>query len=351
MSTIYSDGELRFFRLAKGLVDHSTVALRKVFIQEWNSLYPSTPWQNDSTSGSQLLAEERAESRLYDPAYRRDYQHIKDNLSRGNVEEWDVTTLVFALKYTKALTQSRSSRRGRRILDAIHQLKEVRNSLIAHAWKSAISQSKFKRNIDILSQAVGVLVTNSDPLVEKLQTLKNETEFLTGDIVRYKQWLKDDYKNLLLLEKDVERLEEKMKISTPKTDTNTLTVDKAGNFQSAGNSEIILRLRTRVAKLERVVTCVDLTPSRSKPKIFHSERYIKMMNKANFLKFNFHWKDLVKFLQEFTCSSDVDIKLFAGIQQAAAICHSHCSRSKRKEEFQVLTDLIPNTLMANNGYV
>lgn len=191
MSTIYSDGELRFFRLAKGLVDHSTVALRKVFIQEWNSLYPSTPWQNNSTSGSQLLAEERAESRLYDPAYRRDYQHIKDNLSCGNVEEWDVTTLVFALKYTKALTQSRSSRRGRRILDAIHQLKEVRNSLIAHAWKSAISQSKFKRNIDILSQAVGVLVTNSDPLVEKLQMLKNETEFLTGDIVRYKQWLKD----------------------------------------------------------------------------------------------------------------------------------------------------------------
>lgn len=163
--------------------------------------------------------------------------------------------------------------------------------------------------------------------------------------------VKRHYQNLLLLERDIEKLEEKMKISTPKTDTNTLTVDKAGNFQSAGNSEIILRLRTRVAKLERVVTCVDLTPSRSKPKIFHSTRYIKMMNKANFLKFNFRWKELVKFLQQFTCSSDVDIKLFAGIQQAAAICHSHCSRSKRKEEFQVLTDLIPNTLMANNGYV
>ena len=71
--------------------------------------------------------------------------------------------------------------------------------------------------------------------------------------------------------------------------------------------------------------------------------------KANFLKFNFHWKDLVKFLQEFTCSSDVDIKLFAGILQATG--HSHSSRSKMKEEFQALTDLIPNTLMANNGYV
>lgn len=350
MSAIYSDGELRFFRLAKGVVDHSTAALRKVFVQEWNSLYPSTPWQNNSTTGSQLLAEERVplrESRLYDPAYCRDYQHIKDHLSCGNVEEWDVTTLVFALKYSHALTQSRSSRRGRRILDAIYQLKEVRNSLIAHAWKSAISQSKFKRNIDILSQAVGVLVTNSDPLVKKLQTLRNETEFLTGDIVRYKQWLKDDNESLLLLEKDLERLEEKMKISSRKIPA----VDEAGSFESAGNSEIILRIRTRVAKLQREVTSVDLTPSRSKPKIFRSERYIKMMNKANFLKFNFRWEDLGKFLQEFTCSSDVDIKLFAGIQQAAALCHSHCSRSKKKEELQALTDLIPNTLIANNGYV
>ena len=352
MSTIYSDGDLRFFRLAKGLVDHSTVALRKVFIQEWNSLYQSTPWQNNSTSGSQLLAEERAESRLYDPAYRRDYQHIKDNLSCGNVEEWDVTTLVFALKYSDALTQSRSSRRGRRILSAVHQLKEVRNSLIAHAWKSAISQSKFKRNIDILSQAVGVLVTNSDPLVEKLQTLKNETEFLTGDIVKYKQWLNDDYKNLLLLENDLERFEEKIKISDPKNGSSTPAVDaEAGSFEieSTSNSEIISRLRTRVAKLERQVTSVDLIPSRSKPSIFHSERYIKMMNNAYFLKFNFRWKDLEKFLQEFTCGSDVDIKLFAGILQAN--CHSHSSRSKKKNEFQALTDLIPNILMANNGYV
>ena len=347
MSTIYSDGELRFFRLAKGLVDHSTVALRKVFMQEWNSLYPSTPWQNNSTSGSQLLAEEKAESRLYDPAYRRDYQRIKDNLSCGNVKEWDVTTLVFALKYSDALTRTRSSRRGR-ILGAVHQLKEVRNSLIAYASKSAISQSKFKRNIDILRQAVCVLVTNSDPLVEKLQRLKNETEFLTDDIVKYKQWLNEDYKNLLLLEKDLERFEEKLKISDRKHDTSTL---QAGSFESAGNCEIILRLRTRVARLERVITSVDLTPSRSKPRIFHSERYIKMMNKANSLKFNFRWKDLVKFLQEFTCCSDVDIKLFAGILQAAAICHSHCSRSRKKEEFQALTDLIPNTLMANNGYV
>ena len=352
MSTIYSDGDLRFFRLAKGL-DHSTVALRKVFIQEWNSLYPSTPWRNNSTNGSQFLAKEKAESRLYHPAYCRDYQHIKNNLSCGNVEEWDVTTLAFALKYSNALTQSRSSRRRRGILGAVHQLKDVRNKLIAHAPKSAISQGKFKRNINILLQAVGVLVTNSDPLVEKLQTLKNETEFLTGETVKYKQWLNDDYKHLLLLEKDLKRFEEKIMICDPRNGSSTLAVDaEAGSseIESASNSEIISGVRTRVAKLERVITSVDLTPSPSKPSIFDSKRYIKMMNEAYFLKFNFRWKDLMKFLQEFTkCSSNVDIKLFAGILQAN--CHSHSSRWKKREEFKALTELIPNIHMAKNGYV
>ena len=123
----------------------------------------------------------------------------------------------------------------------------------------------------------------------------------------------------------------------------------SSEIESASNSEIISVVRTRVAKLERVITSVDLTPSRSKPSIFHSERYIKMMNRAYFLKFNFRWKDLMKFLQEFTCGSNADMKLFAGILQAN--CHSHSSRWKKREEFQALTDLIPNIHMANNGYV
>ena len=67
----------------------------------------------------------------------------------------------------------------------------------------------------------------------------------------------------------------------------------SAEIESASNSEIISRLRTRVAKLELLVTSVDLTPSRLKPSILQSERYIKMMNKDYFLKFNFRWKDLV----------------------------------------------------------
>lgn len=102
-------------------MDYSTEALRIVFKQEWNYLYPATPWRDDHTSGAQILAEERRapESRLYDPAYSAEYQPIKDHLSSGDVEEWDVTTLVFALKFSHTLASSRSSHYGRRIGNAI----------------------------------------------------------------------------------------------------------------------------------------------------------------------------------------------------------------------------------------
>lgn len=344
MSTIYSNGELRFFRLTKGVVDYSTEALRIVFKQEWDYLYPVTPWRNNSTNGAQLLAEEKARgSRLYDPVYCAEYQPIKDHLSSGDVEEWDVTTLVFVLKYSHALSRSRLGYHGRRIGNAIYQLKTVRNDVIAHGRKASISRRSFNRNIATLSQAVGDMLTNSHPLVGKLQMLATETEFQTEDLERYKQWLKDDHDSLLSLERDLERLENKMKIQPVRENDHTPS-DTAGSSSKSGNRKIISRIQTRVARLERhVTTSVDLVPSRSRPEIFHSDRYIKMINKSNFLSFNFRWEDLETFLKGFT--SDVDMKLFAGIQWAAALSH----RSRKEEALEVLNGLIPNALVANNG--
>ena len=52
-------------------------------------------------------------------------------------------------------------------------------------------------------QAVEDLLSRSDPLVGKLQTLRNESDFTTYGLLRYKQILKDDHYNLLLLEEDL----------------------------------------------------------------------------------------------------------------------------------------------------
>ena len=344
MAAAYSNAELRYFRLAKGVVDHSTAALRKVFKQEWNYLYPSRRWQNDRTSGSQLLAEERPPrySRLYDPAFTSEYQPIKDHLSHGDVEKWDVTTLVFALFYSHALNGIRYGYHWTRIKNAIYKIKEVRNTVLSHACKASISRSTFKRNFDIMVQAVEDLLTSTDPLVEKLKALRIETEFLTEDLVRYKQWVKDDHDSLLLLEKYLERLEQKINVSASEKETRER--DDTPSSTSSENSKIISRFCRRMDKLEREITSsVDLAPSRSKPAIFRNARYVRLINESSAMSYNFRWKELDKFLQEF--NDDVDIKMFAGIQSAVSLSH----QSKKDECFDVLNALIPNALMAKHG--
>ena len=98
MSTgkVYTNNVLWFFRLVECVVNHSSAALRKVFKREWNNLYPLSPWLDNRTSGSQLVGRETSSSRLFHSSYCADYKPMKDKLDEGNVDDWDVTALVFA---------------------------------------------------------------------------------------------------------------------------------------------------------------------------------------------------------------------------------------------------------------
>ncbi len=348
MSTnTYTKEELRYFRLAKGVINHSTAALRKVFEQEWNDLYPFTPWRNDSTSGSQMLAEERQPfrySRLYDPKFANDYQPIKNHLRHGHVEEWDITTLVFALLYSHALSGLRNStcKHWRRLKHAIHKIKEVRNTVLSHACKTSIPGSTFTIIFDKIEEAVEDLLTRSDPLVGKLKALRTENEFVTDDVAKYKKLLQEDHESLLLLDQHLERLECKMNISVPEGDAKHCARSIVPSATtSVGNSEIISKISRRVDKLERELpTPVDLVPSRFKPSaIFHRARYSRLVTESIFMSWNFRWEELGKFLQRF--NDDVDMQMFADIESAVALSHQ-----SKDECLEALNSLIPKVLLA-----
>lgn len=341
MSTnIYTEEELRYFRLAKGVINYSTTALRKVFTEEWNYLYPATPWRNDGSSGSQMLAEENLPSRysrLFDPNFANDYQAIKDHLLRGHLEEWDVTTLVFALLYSHALSPIRnSSPHWRRLKNAIHKIKDVRNTVLSHASEASISRSTFVSTFDILKQAVEDLLPRSDLLIGKLKTLRTESEFMTNDLVKYKKLLRKDYDSLLVLDKRIERLECKIGLSSPKVDETSMKYARS-SAETSQNSEIIAKFCRRVDKLKQELSSptVDLTPSRFKPPIFHSTTYIRMINKSSSMSYNFRWEDLRTFLKGF--KDGADMQMFADIQTAVALSH----QSRKDECLEFLNSLIP----------
>ena len=327
MSTIYSNAELRYFRLAKGVIDYSASALRKVFIEKWNFLYPSTPWQNDGKSVSQLLEKEKEQtrgSRLYDPAFSKgDHQAVKEKLSSGDIEAWDVTALVFALCHSQALRGIRCSSRWRLVNGAIHDIKKVRNTL-SHASKASISLPEFQRNLRIVVKAVEKLLTRSDPLVEKLKKLLTEREFVTEE--------------LLVLEKHLERLEYKVNISATKRET---TEDNLPNSKRSKFDATVCRRMERVG--EEFSSPVDLAPARRKPPIFQSARYIRMMNKSSSMSYNFCWKGLNGFLRSF--NDDVDMQMFAGIQAALSLSH----QSKKDKSLEMLNGLITKALSAEHG--
>ena len=183
-------------------------------------------------------------------------------------------------------------------------------------------------------QAVEDLLTRSDLLVKKLKTLRTETEFVTEDLVRYKELLHQDHDGLLVLE----RLEYKMNISAPKTKEDDMSSSEASE-----NSKIISKCCRRMDKLERELSSrhVDLSPSRSKQAIFHSARYIRLINESSSMSYNFRWTELHNFLQDF--NDDVDMEMFAGIQSAVALSH----QSKKDECLEVLNGLIPKARSAN----
>ena len=160
--------------------------------------------------------------------------------------------------------------------------------------------------------------------------------------MRYKHLVKDDHNNLLLLEKDLKRLEDKMTISAPHNETTEAADTR--NAETSDNSKIISRIRRRMGKLEReMATTVDQVPSRSKPAIFHSARYIRLINRSFSMSYNFRWVELESFFQQF--SDDIDMKMFAGIQSAVALSH----QSRKQEALDVLNELIPKVLLAKNG--
>ena len=342
MSTgkVYTDKELCFFRLAKCVVDYSSAALRKVFKREWKKLFPNSRWRGNRRNGLQLV---RKEIRSFSRLYCADYKRIKDNLEGGNTDDWDITALFFVLKFSQALKPIRYGPRWKKINNAIYQIKEVKNALLSHLPKASLSRPKFERNVDILIQAVEDLLSRLDPLVEKLLTLRNENDFTTDGLLRYKQMLEDDYYNLLLLDEDLKKLENIIQLQP-----STVKAELRGPKTSCDNGNIISRMKHRISKLKREVDArsVDLFPSLSIPAIFKNDRYILLVNTSFSLSYNFQWNDLTTtFFQEF--DDDLDMQLFADIQLAVSLSH----QSRKGEALHLLDSLIPKVLQAKHRYV
>ena len=116
---------------------------------------------------------------------------------------------------------------------------------------------------------------------------------------------------------------------------------------SATKSETTEDNLTLCRRMERLVEVfsspVDLAPARTKPAIFQSARYIRMINESSSMSYNFRWEGLGEFLRSF--NDDVDMQMFADIQAALSLSH----QSKKDKSLEMLNGLIPKLLTAEHG--
>lgn len=152
--------------------------------------------------------------------------------------------------------------------------------------------------------------------------------------------LEDDYYNLILLDEDLKKLENVIQLQSSVT-AGTRSIETCRDNRSR-----ISRMRHRMSKLKREVESrsVDLFPSRSKPAIFRSARYIRLIKRSYFLSYNFRWDELQIFLSKFDDDS-YDMKMFAGIQSVVSLSH----QSRKKEALAMLDSLILKVGSSNHG--
>jgi len=145
--------EQNFIKMARIFLDVAPRYLRKLFVDKWDEKHPNQKWQSDNVSGAILIDKLPPEIK----SNRRNKLYL-DKMEAGNEEDWDTTTLVFALLFSHLnLIQVCRPRNKRkfplRTSEEIDIIRETRNEFFAHASSMRCSSSTF---MDIVSKMKNV---------------------------------------------------------------------------------------------------------------------------------------------------------------------------------------------------
>ena len=145
--------EQNFIKMARIFLDVAPRYLRKLFVDKWDEKHPNQKWQSDNVSGAILIDKLPPEIK----SNRRNKLYL-DKMEAGNEEDWDTTTLVFALLFSHLnLIQVCRPRNKRKLplrtSEEIDIIRETRNEFFAHASSMRCSSSTF---MDIVSKMKNV---------------------------------------------------------------------------------------------------------------------------------------------------------------------------------------------------
>ena len=130
-----------FLKLSHILVDIVLSHLRKLFIKTWNEKYKHMIWENNKTSGDQLL-------RSLGENFTKS-NDLEEKMKTGDVGKWDITLLCKIFRFSN-LKFDKDSSEGKEI----NNIREIRNEFFAHRSSLSCSVDEFEKHITRIKTAV-----------------------------------------------------------------------------------------------------------------------------------------------------------------------------------------------------
>jgi len=237
----YTAEQLNYFRICFIAFNLVPDGLRKIFKQEWDFLYKTTPfgeWKDTSKNGLDFDNNESKRSRAKNARFLASIQN-------GDTAEWDCSCLFFAILYSDSIGASLSPA----IYKDVDDLRQVRND-IAHISEAKLNEVDFKNYVGRVLFAFNSLGL---PFSE-IEEVKNQTTFPTAEVNslkvqadRLKTELRKANVDLQVAQNTIQAREEQVETLTKEINSK---VESFCNLTFKPSHEIIIRHNevTRITK-------------------------------------------------------------------------------------------------------
>ena len=211
----YTLEQLNYFRASYIAFNLVAKGLRKVFKQEWDFLYRTTPfgkWEDSLKNGCDFYRKESRRSQT------RNARHLV-TIQRGKLAEWDCSCLFFAILHSDCIGSTLSSA----VRKEVDDLRQVRND-IAHLNEVELTDAEFHNYV---ARVLAAFKSLKLPLKE-VDDIKKQTHFATAQVNSLKMQADNLKAKLKTKEEEIKNLTSELQstqatLQTKQEEVETLT--------------------------------------------------------------------------------------------------------------------------------
>ncbi|PFX15828.1 Nephrocystin-3 [Stylophora pistillata] len=164
---VYIEEQLNYFRICYIVTTILTPALRSIFKQEWDRLYPSGEWNDTPKNGQDFYNKESTGSQKLTA-------RLLSKIKQGNSAEWDCTTFFSVLLHSNSISRGLSPV----VCAHVDDLRRFRNEEFAHMPRGQLSVEAFILTVDRVETAFQGLGLSA----VKIQEIRKQRSFPTEEL-------------------------------------------------------------------------------------------------------------------------------------------------------------------------